>query len=943
MSVQVRYRPGIQLSPSLNASDQRAAIAAELDRLQIRVQLGNRALSGSELAALPLSGLPAGMRSNDLWELLDDVAHPDNQGQVIDVRAGRTLAQRYGLTDAVDNYSSIIVNTPRGAASLGDVARIQPETFRHAEWYHYLYEWFLELFSVGFYQSLVFDEPNRQEQAGRALFDQAPATASALLQDTTALRAYLVNQRPQNGMSPGQWSDVVDNLIQGLRERSQAVGQANIEIANSLPSMPARDAFVVAYRAADAATRTRLLALRDLCASLSAPEAEALITPLPTSTAARDFVLNMADTIRHLPAVVRNEAASIISSIRTTEEANSFAALLSSPAFTNSQVSDVDRREALVIYQRAEQREALPELLNTMATEAWRTSSPETRQRLLSIASAAGSQEALAAISRLWRSAPIAALTVDQRNAASSALAQMPSLLQRTEPVERFLAALAPLAEDVRNEILTGLGNDDDFAGWLNLATMRFPSEASVLQRVLFGNDTLSLGSTGHAAVVVQRYLQAFRTNDPITREEVPRYVPLLGAVQRPTFDEATKAALTQFQRDHNIVPTDGRLTRHTLMALIRALPNQTGSLGTSPSSSTYFTTVNLNRPTASTDGSWRATQRWTPELEQQFQTFSGDYMRTRFNTGERLDCADLALETVVVFARLNGLPLELSNGGGRVIRHSSSGIRIAQSARAYLGAINIPNAGNTVPVPIGSGRASDIGIMDWDQSLDGRDSAYNHTYPIVGWDNAEPSNTFLIYGSLTDDIEPSRLQAFNDRHRLSPPLTELSEYNIIDAINPDPQSEDRRRPPEVYRPRIAAALRPHLTTDATEAQIDEVVAMVRQATRRDQPTQIYSTEGVAAYSSITSRDLYSDLGVLNTELGRFNQRFATSITTAQARQLLRAGDDEEASALARTLLSNKVPAAQLDAAVTTLVKAVNDSRCLRRWNFAAWNRFVQN
>lgn len=937
MTVNVRFRPGIQSSPSTEPATQRGAVAREVDRFKLTIQLApGRVVTGAQLLALPDAELVRlGVNPNDLWELLDDVANEENEGQILDLQR-REVGARYAVTDRMDgNYSRAIVTTPRGAASVGEVGEVRGE-FSHRQWYHYLYEWLFEAFSFGAYESQIWDEPDRQVDAGRQMFDRAPATASALAADP-AFRTYLISQR-QN-LSEGDWSDVVDNLLQGLRERA-AENRATVARADSLPSLPARDSYLTAYVQADAATRTRLDAVRDIAATMPTNEAESFLEPLNGSATSRTMLLDMAETIRALPPVVRNQAALTIGLLRTREDADAFRALLSNSAFNAPGVTDIDRREALRLFANPALREAVPDFLTMMATDSWTSSSAETRQRLIQLCLSDNTAEGTRALARLWSSASIAGLSPAHRTAVVEALAAWPALVRRTERVDTLLATIAPMAEAVRNDILQGLQADNDFDGWLRLATIPFPAEAAPLSRVLYGTDSIGVGSTGHSAVIVQRYLQSFRTNDPQTGEEIPLYSATVGVTHRPSFDAATEAGVRQFQRDNNIEPANGRVDRRTLMAMIRAMPAQTEPYGIGPGAFTYLTTTSLNRPTASTDGSWRATQRWTPALEAEYQTFSVAYMRTRFNTGERLDCADLALETVVMFARSRGLPLQLDSGGGRTIRHNTPGIAIAASARAYLGAINIPHAGNTISVPLNQMRPSDIGIMDWDQSINGHDSTYNHTYNVVGWDNAERANTFLIYGSLTDEIAPAALAAFNARHNINPPIRAFSEYQIIDAINPDPNSADRARPASVYRPRIADVLREHGIASPTEAQITEVVNMVNQHTRRDQPTQIYSSEGLAAYSSISGPDLFSDPGVLEANRTTFNTTYSLNLTPAQMRRVLRAGSEAEKQTVAAELVAS-LPEARRAEATTALVAAVADSRRGRRYNFYAWNRFV--
>src|SRR5205823_4320162 len=111
---------------------------------------------------------------------------------------------------------------------------------------------------------------------------------------------------------------------------------------------------------------------------------------------------------------------------------------------------------------------------------------------------------------------------------------------------------------------------------------------------------------------------------------------------------------------------------------------------GIGPTDPRFTTDLSLNRPTYADDIPWRATRRWTDDEQANFRQFVGAYTRARLDTGERVDCADLALETLVVYARQRGLPIKLTNGS-MTITNSSGPRPVAATVRNEFVAVNIP------------------------------------------------------------------------------------------------------------------------------------------------------------------------------------------------------------------------------------------------------------
>ncbi|MEQ8273072.1 MAG: peptidoglycan-binding domain-containing protein [Deltaproteobacteria bacterium] len=407
------------------------------------------------------------------------------------------------------------------------------------------------------------------------------------------------------------------------------------------------------------------------------------------------------------------------------------------------------------------------------------------------------------------------------------------------------------------------------------------------INNVLFGDATLQAGSQGDEVRLVQRYLRGLG------------YDGVLGMTEGNTFDAGTTRAVEAFQRRAGLLDgnppaaTAGVVNQATMRAMVHALHAR----GMDANAFRFTTDLSLNRPTRATDGPWRATQRWTPALQQEFEQFADAYVKARIprhpngqarlpEWGERVDCADLSYEALIQFARQRGLPISLSNGQ-TTFTHRSRG-PIVGRVQSAMGAMHLRQ--NTRPLGEGElPRPGDLGNMDWDQSVgDGHDSRYWHSHNIVDFDPLFHEAT-VVYGSLDDLVKESALQRFNGTdYNLT--IHDIREREIIDAINDD-SGQNRQQPRAEQERRVRELLEGH-RTDASrpvsDADVNRFITMVSNDANlhRNAPTAV-STRDDAFTSLVEGGRTWADPTARAAAVADLNQRFGARFTEADIDRLV--------------------------------------------------------
>lgn len=357
------------------------------------------------------------------------------------------------------------------------------------------------------------------------------------------------------------------------------------------------------------------------------------------------------------------------------------------------------------------------------------------------------------------------------------------------------------------------------------------------------------------------------------------------------------------------------------------------------PDGTPLVVTRNVGGPS---DRNWRATRRWDADEIAAFRRFVPRYVAARVAAHDRVNCADLAVEMLIAYARQRGLPIELERPGVRITNDTPhSGF--CRWAQQQFRARDLPGGGNSVPVAVSDVLVGDFGIYSWNQSLDGRDSPYQHTSNPLVWDPEHPWRTVAAFGSLEDIVKQRVIDAFNARFGTNFTVRDLDEYGVIDPITGD---QGRGVSPEAQREIALSQLRRHGIAAPTEDHVREFLAMINGPGNiiRDADTEVHVESGAYTFDWMTGRDLWSDTSLVTSGLRQLNTdfRIRRRLTPSDVRPLLAAADADAQEAAARSLLQARgVPTGRLEAAVDQLMAVVDGSRMLRRWNFMDWNRLA--
>lgn len=109
---------------------------------------------------------------------------------------------------------------------------------------------------------------------------------------------------------------------------------------------------------------------------------------------------------------------------------------------------------------------------------------------------------------------------------------------------------------------------------------------------------------------------------------------------------------------------------------------------------------------------------KWNSEIRLRYQEFSKNYISTYPN---KIDCADLAIATLVEFAKIEKLPIKFKyySSGWQWISYTpttDNANEFKQKAMTMLGALNVID--NTIKIPIAASKAGDFIMSRWGDSL---------------------------------------------------------------------------------------------------------------------------------------------------------------------------------------------------------------------------------
>jgi len=935
------------------------SIAQAMDQIGLRVRLPNgKLVRGEELQALPPSQLQAlNVDVADLWSVLSDAATPENEGQILDLREP-SAKTRYAVTDGLDgNYDRAVRPLPSGGvAFVAEASRLddtREKTSAVTVALHAVADFFIEAFTFGQVDTYTFngkDQPSDYESRGRELAERMPASLKALLDlpdGRARLIAQMMSQRPER-VSEGSFRSVVEGVMQGFDSHLEESLRAG-RFTEGLSSLLARDQMLTAWR--QAKSDAERLAVVNLTESLktsgfSGSTLESIAEGMASSGNGAQNWAHLASDLQQFSVMGRGDLVRAFARTKP-EDVSAFFALLESETF-RTRLNDVDRRLYLDAWVQPANASYRQGLFDVMTSDTWSTTSAETRQAIIRAFSSEASDNDRALTLRLLASPSFKAATPAER---TMLIAALPA---QDDHVSDFIAALPRIMElqpAARQTFLAAYATQPFDTQQSDLLNVRFEGGSEPLQHVLFDDRTLRQGENGQHVIVVQRYLQALG------------YSETLGLRNHSDFDTTMTATVKKFQEEEGMTST-GVVDRATLARMMSRLPGYDPPISAGFTHPRYTIEMSIDRPTATTDGPWTPTHKWDAAEEATYQVFAGAYMRARIDTREELDCADLAYETLIVFARRRGLPIKLSNGE-RTITQRSSG-PIAGIVRSYFAAAHWIR--NTTPIAIDDVRTSDIAIMKWRQSYDGHDSQYHHAYNVLGWSKTDRGQVVLIYGSLEDEVKQSALDTYARTHKIQLKVQDVEEDSIIDAIT---QNQGRGISLAMQRVRVRELLTLHSSDEPTAAQVDAFISLVadKRNILRDQPTIIYVSTGLSAFNSATSRDLDADPGYLHTAFATLNTRHRLALKENAPQQVevtyrkyfpaegdyrlvsekvsvasdlaavLAAPDDEQGLAIARQrALARGATEANADAIAADIIKEVNATRCFRRPAFATFN-----
>ena len=141
--------------------------------------------------------------------------------------------------------------------------------------------------------------------------------------------------------------------------------------------------------------------------------------------------------------------------------------------------------------------------------------------------------------------------------------------------------------------------------------------------------------------------------------------------------------------------------------------------------------------------------RKWTAADANAFATWVPNYVGKYSGA---LDCADLAIVTVIEFAKINRLHLDFNLPSQKLRYNESNFINyelLKHWARKSLGARNI--ADNTKSVSVGQARAGDVLLFNWNQSPQIPNGNHWHTFL---WINSAK----FYYGNLDENDNPVAL-----------------------------------------------------------------------------------------------------------------------------------------------------------------------------------------
>lgn len=449
--------------------------------------------------------------------------------------------------------------------------------------------------------------------------------------------------------------------------------------------------------------------------------------------------------------------------------------------------------------------------------------------------------------------------------------------------------------------------------------------ELAGLNDVLFGDATLSAGDEGPEVRAAQRYLRALGYDGIMGQAETTRFT---------RGEESLEAAVTTFQRATGLLEGEAPPAREGVLdrATLGALTDAVQARGLDPTGYRFTTELSLDRPPAS-DRGWRVTtERWTPERQAELSAFLTAYVEARIPRApdpddparprerppewhERVDCADLAYEGLIVFARQRELPIWF----GSAARSHRGGPGLTDRVQNELGAAHIRQF--TTAVPPGDFRPGDMGNMDWDQAVgDSYSSRYNHVHNVVAFEPLFREAT-VVYGSLDDVVRQSAIDRFDPSDRFSLTLHDIPEVEIIDAIHDDSGAGRGVGRPTQER-RVRALLERHARprVEVTDADVDRFISMIRNPRniRRNAPTAVRAN--AHAFSRLVDPSSVDvDAGAARAAAADVNQRFGTSITEAQVSELGRLGSRQRVEARVDALVGG-VPSDRRAAARAALL-----------------------
>lgn len=854
-----------------------------LDRLR-SISGDDRVLEGAEInelyTALAVSGRGAARVDNGVSEdlfrsLAGRVERPDGStGAFSSSARGRSV----GIAGSTVDEATELRGRTDGTRPNGFVAAMES-----------IAEFFVELFTSRDY----ITSAERDFDVGRQLAREHPESLRAILAEPTGesmLRDRLLAQRPAT-TTEADWRRTVDDVIRGM-QRTLANGAADLpDSVGANAGLRLRDAAAPMFAAnADPAARAELGSTLDALAA----------SGLSDQTQVRllgdwDRAGRPANFRRDLTALTGalSSSSTLVRAAATEELAahperfSRIATLMSSDAFRSPHLTDADRI-ALVRSTAGNAADAVS-MARLLSSETGRALAPETRAAMIT--------------------------AFNGSTNPASAARNLESLTQNPG----FSRVSAAVQQDYVRLVLSPTTTTEQRTAAMARLSAAHTGALAPLNEVMFGSRTLAVGATGPDVRTSQRYLRALG------------YDGIVGPNESTTFGENTRAAVADFQRRHGLLggsspSTEGVIDQATYRAMVSELQRR----GINPTDYRFTTELSLNRPTRATDGPWRATQRWTPELQAEFSRFASAYVAARIPTnpdgssrlpewGERVDCADLSYEALIQFARQRGLPIHLSAGGTTYTNNSPG--PIAQRVQSDFGAMHLQHF--TTALREGeSPRPGDIGNMRWAQSENGHDSRYWHSHNIVDFDPLFREAT-VIFGSLDDLIREPALNTFNARG-FNLTVHDIPEVAIIDAINDD-SGQNRGVDRATQEARVRRLLEAHTTGGhrVTDADVSAFITMVSRDSNiyRDAPTAVSADRD--AFHDLVEGTPTADPAARRAAVADLNTRFGASFTEADLDSLIAAGARGERGVRdeAARLVGLRVPADRRSGAADALIE----------------------